>query len=146
MDPTHKPAETPMIAEVAPPGLPPLSASAVASLIPFPSPIQDAIKATVLSAKPGRATDIWYEDKTTGDVHVMGHAMQWHLNGTGSMVWKLLDGREVKGIVEELRKKFSKHDAAEVTHTTVEFLLQAHSSGLIELYPEPEKPHRPAKS
>ena len=139
MDETPKPVPSAMTAEPPAPGLPPLGGSAVASLIPFPAPVQEAIQGAVLAAKPERATDIWYEDKTTGDVHVMGHGMQWQLNDTASVVWKLLDGREVKAIVEELGKKFPKHEGAEVVSTTVEFLLQAHSSGLVELFPEPEK-------
>jgi hypothetical protein len=132
--PNDRPAAEP---HVVPEGAPaaPLSA---ASLAPFPAPIQRAIVGSVCSAMPSRATDIWYQDKTTGDVHVMRAGMQWHLNSTASAVWQLLDGRSaVEAIAAELKARYPDQSPDEVAGAVVEFLLNAHSSGLVDLYPEP---------
>lgn len=120
----------------------------VASLTLFPSELQQVIKAAVLKAIPQRATDIWYQDKVTGNVFVMRHSLQWQLNETASFLWLLLnDGRSVETIVGELCKKYPDDDSQEIEFMTVEFLLHASSHGLIDFSPEPciEKPKEETK-
>lgn len=111
---------------------------AIASLMPFPGMIQEAIIGSMLATAPRRATDIWYEDKAAAaNVHVMRSGIQWHFNEAASTIWQLLDGeRTVEVIIRELQKKYPTQEMDELTRTTVEFLLHGHSTGVVELCPD----------
>ncbi len=111
------------------------SPAGVASLLPFTPRLQEAIITAVMTAVPQRGTDIWYKDKASGAVFVMRHGVQWQLNETGSVLWERL-GHPVKAMVEELCKQYSTTDPDEIRFHVVEFLLNADSHGLVELFPE----------
>ena len=108
-----------------------------ASLLPFPTQLQEVVSKAILKAKPQRATDIWYEDKVTGRVLVMRHGFEWRLNETASELW-LRAGDQVQDVVQDLCKKWPDCSPDEIKLLVAEFLLQAHSYGLLELYPERE--------
>lgn len=108
----------------------------VASLMLLPNKLQEIVIEAVLKTKPARCTDIWYEDKTSGTVFVMRLGMQWHLNETASYLW-LSIGEQTETIVNKFCEKYGNEDEKDIAASVVEFLLNAHSFGLIELYPEP---------
>ena len=107
----------------------------VASLLPFPPKLQEAIIASVLEAEPQRATDIWYKDSGTGAIFVLRHGIQWQLNETASSIWEHL-GKSVESIVDDLHELSPSTDLEEMRFQVVEFLLNADSQSLIELFPE----------
>jgi Coenzyme PQQ synthesis protein D (PqqD) len=111
------------------------SFAGVASLLPFPARLQEVLIEAVMSAEPQRATDIWYEDESNKTVFVMRHGLNWQLNETASMLWERLDG-PAKGIVEGLCEEYPSADRDEVRFSVAEFLLNAESHGLIELFPD----------
>lgn len=111
--------------------------NSAASLLSFPPKLQEVVSKAILKAKPQRATDIWYEDKTTGKVLVMRQGFEWQLNETASELW-LRAGEQVQDVVQDLCKKSPDSDPHEIQLLVAEFLLQASSYGLLELFPEQE--------
>lgn len=107
----------------------------VASLLPFPAKLQQVIIGAVLETTPQRATDIWQENESTGETCVMRHGMHWQLNATAAMLWARM-GECMADVVKDFCAKFPDSDAEEIKFWAVEFLLNASSSGLVELFPE----------
>jgi hypothetical protein len=59
------------------------------------------------------------------------------LNGTGSVVWMMLDGRSIQEIADALVQSFSV-ERAQATEDVSAFLSEMESRGLVALRPTPE--------
>lgn len=106
----------------------------VASLTAFPPELQQVIADAVLKCKPRVATDIWYHDEDRGSVFVLRSGMQWELNPTATLIWLELEGGPKK-MLEQLQRSYPDTDKQELRLSCAEFLLNAHSWGIIDLYP-----------
>lgn len=135
---TNEPLAQPMGQQMDPQTImtaPMQTPGALASLLPFPPQLQQMLTEQVLKTRPQRATDIWYLDKATGSVVVMRQGMQWQLNQTASTIWQRL-GEPISGIVADFISADPETEPGDIRFTVVEFLLNAYSNGLIDLFPE----------
>ncbi|MCU0288665.1 MAG: PqqD family protein [Acidobacteria bacterium] len=107
-----------------------------AVLSQFPQRLQGVIIDEIMKCKAAKATDIWFEDKTSGIVSVMRNNMQWQFNETASKLWIQLGDKTTAHIIEQLSRDFSVENTEQIKAYVVEFMLQASINGLINLYPE----------
>ena len=100
----------------------------------LPAELQKLLIDRVLDCWPQPATDIWYQDESTGTVFVLRRGVHWELNNTAAAI-RLGLGKEVSKVVEDLVAQFPDADPGEIRFSCIEFLLQASARGLIELFP-----------
>lgn len=88
---------------------------------------------------PRRLSELWIPEKASG-VLVLSDARlaleRFHLNGIGSLIWRLCDGRnsvyDITKIIES-EYKASVPDSATLNRDVLEFLNSIHSDGLVSL-------------